>query len=127
MRSVQLLENSIGHQTSIIHGLIAKFINQFSLLRQEAKNLERNRYSLQERIFRGIEYWTRQQNIKLENLLRLINTFNVQNTLKRGFSITFDSKGKVLKKISHLTKGSQITTDLFSGKINSQVLNISKK
>ncbi len=127
IRSVQLLENSIGRQTSIIHGLIAKFINQFSLLRQEAKNLERNRYGLQERIFRGIEYWTRQQNIKLENLLRLLNTFNVQNTLKRGFSITFDNKGKVLKKISHLTKGSQITTDLFSGKINSQVLNISKK
>lgn len=127
IRSVQLLENSIGRQTSTIHKLIAKFINQFSLLRQEVKNVEQSRYSLQERICRSFEYWAKQQKIKLGNLLRLLNTFDVQNTLKRGFSITFDSKGKVLKKINYVTKGSQITTDLFSGKIDSQVLNISKK
>lgn len=127
VRSVQLLEGSINQQTSYIHKLIIKLINQFSLLKQEIKNLKQNRYTLQERINKSIDYWIKQQKIKFENLIRLLNTFDVQSILKRGFSITFDSKGKVLKQISNVTKGSKIATNLFSGKINSEVINISKK
>ena len=79
------------------------------------------------RILRGSDFWLKQQQLRIENLVRLLNSFDVQKILKRGFSITFDDKSKVLRTIKSLNKGSLITTNLFDSKIGSQVLNVYKK
>lgn len=126
-KSVNSLESVINRQTSVIYKTVARFVNQFMLLKQEIKNMERNRLSLQIRISRGSSYWVKQQIVKLDNLFRLLSSFDTQKVLNRGFSITFDAEGKVLKSVNRVQKGSQIATSLFDGKIDSQILNISKK
>ncbi|MFZ5932596.1 MAG: exodeoxyribonuclease VII large subunit [Patescibacteria group bacterium] len=127
IRDIDFLGTSIGKQTTVVHSLITKFVNQFLLLRREVKGLEQKRLDLQERTFRGVAFWLKQQRIKIDNLFRLLNSFDLKKVLKRGFSITFDKRGKVLKTIKRVSKGSQITTDLFDGKIGSRVLVIAKK
>lgn len=126
-KSVNSLENAINRQTSVIYKTVARFVNQFTLLKQEIKNMERNRLSFQIRISKGSSYWVKQQIVKLDNLFRLLSSFDTQKVLNRGFSITFDAEGKVLKSVNKVQKGSQIATSLFDGKIDSQILNISKK
>lgn len=126
-KSVHSLENAINQQTFVIRATISKFVNNFTLFSQNAKNLEQNRSGLQRRILRSSVLWIKQQKIRTENLLRLLNSFDTQKVLKRGFSITFDDKGGVLKTVKYLNKGSHITTTLFNGKIGAQVLNVNKK
>lgn len=59
---------------------------------------------------------------RLENLERLLVSLDYKKILARGFSITHDSKGKVLKSAKQVTLDSEIKTQLFDGKIYSRVL-----
>ena len=126
-RCVHSLENAINHQTSIIRSTISKFIKNFALFKQEITSFGQNIRIVKGRILRGSDFWLKQQQLRIENLVRLLNSFDVQKILKRGFSITFDDKSKVLRTIKSLNKGSLITTNLFDGKIGSRVLNVYKK
>lgn len=126
-KCVHSLENAINYQTSIIRSAISTFIKNFSLFKHEIIDLEQNLHVVKERILNGSNFWLKQQQLRIENMFRLLNSFDVQKVLKRGFSITFDNNGRVLKTIKYLNKDSQITTNLFDGKISSQVLNVNKK
>lgn len=126
-KCVHSLENAINYQTSIIRSTISTFIKNFSLFKHEIIDLEQNLHVVKERILNGSNFWLKQQQLRIENMFRLLNSFDVQKVLKRGFSITFDNNGRVLKTIKYLNKDSHITTNLFDGKISSQVLNVNKK
>ncbi|MCX6705215.1 MAG: exodeoxyribonuclease VII large subunit [Candidatus Woesebacteria bacterium] len=126
-KSVYSLGNAINAQVSSVKSTISKFTSNFVLFKREIVNLSRNMYTLVRRISKGSNIWLGGQQTKIENMVRLLNSFDVQKTMKRGFSITFDDRGNILKTIKHLSKGSRITTDLFDGKIGAQVLNINKK
>lgn len=126
-KCVHSLENAINYQTSIIRSAISTFIKNFSLFKHEIIDLEQNLHVVKERILNGSNFWLKQQQLRIENMFRLLNSFDVQKVLKRGFSITFDNNGRVLKTIKYLNKDSHITTNLFDGKISSQVLNVNKK
>ena len=97
------------------------------MFKHEIIDLEQNLHVVKERILNGSNFWLKQQQLRIENMFRLLNSFDVQKVLKRGFSITFDNNGRVLKTIKYLNKDSHITTNLFDGKISSQVLNVNKK
>jgi exonuclease VII large subunit len=82
----------ISRQTSFVHKLIAKFTNQFVLLKQEVINSERGRVSYQIRLLKGVNHWIDQQKFNLENLSRLLSSFDMQKVMARGFSVTFTSQ-----------------------------------
>jgi len=124
---VQSLEASIGRQASIIHRFIDRFISQFMILKQEVRELEHTRLSLLDKLGTVVNYWVKQQKDTIDSHLRLLNSFDVTNVLRRGFSITFGKDGKVLRTVKLISTGSQITTSLFDGKIGSQVLSINEK
>jgi len=124
---VHSLARIIGDQTSVVRSTVAKFTNNFVLFKREITNLRQNVYVLKERISRDADFWLKQQQAQIENLIRFLNSFDVQKILKRGFSITFSGEGKVIKTIKGIDRGSGITTKLFDGKIGSRVLSISKK
>lgn len=126
-KCVHSLENAINYQTSIIRSAISKFIKNFALFKQEITGLGQNLRIAKGRVLSGSNFWLKQQQLRIENLVRLLNSFDIQKVLKRGFSMTFDDKGRVLKTIKYLSKGSRITTNLFDGKIGSQVLNVNKR
>ena len=46
-------------------------------------------------------------------------------TLGRGFSITMDEKGKVLRSVEKLKRGTLLRTRLADGELESQVLRVS--
>jgi len=46
-------------------------------------------------------------------------------TLGRGFSITMDEKGKVLRSVEKLKRGTLLRTRLANGELESQVLRVS--
>jgi exodeoxyribonuclease VII large subunit len=58
----------------------------------------------------------------IENLTRAKNYLDPKNVLKRGFSIT-QKDGKVIRNSEALEKGDLITTYLYRGKVESEVIN----
>ena len=65
-----------------------------------------------------------QKKIKLTSIIRLLESFDVNRVLARGFSITNDQEGKIIKSFDSLKQGQTINTTLFRGKISSQIKNI---
>lgn len=63
---------------------------------------------------------------KLQNLAKSLSLLSYENTLKRGFSITTDDKGKVIRSIKNVAAGDLIGVRLADGKISSIVKSKSK-
>ncbi len=58
---------------------------------------------------------------KIENYRKLVGMADPKNTLKRGFSITRDSKGRTVRSIKGIKKGEVLTTLLQDGQVLSDV------
>ncbi|MBN1263075.1 MAG: exodeoxyribonuclease VII large subunit [Candidatus Pacebacteria bacterium] len=125
--SIQLLGNQIARQAETAHRVIVRFFYQFFFLKKSLENFKRALASDQEKLYQVVDFWLENKKNKLENLTRLLKSFNVLKTLRRGFSVTFDHRGKVLKNSLMVRKGGKIKTILFSGRITSEILDVARK
>jgi exodeoxyribonuclease VII large subunit len=58
---------------------------------------------------------------QLQNLYKSLLLLSPENTLKRGYTITTDSKGRILRSISNVVVGDIIGVKLTDGKLESKV------
>ena len=72
-------------------------------------------------IEKGIKLSLSVENQKLEATYKSLNLLSPTNTLSRGYSITTDSRGHVLRSISRVVVGDIIGVKLADGKLTSQV------
>jgi exodeoxyribonuclease VII large subunit len=63
-----------------------------------------------------------QDQLKLKHYQKFIDIANPINTMKRGFSITRNKQGKVLKRIGDVNSLEEIQTQLTDGNLISQVV-----
>ncbi|MFH1565935.1 MAG: exodeoxyribonuclease VII large subunit [bacterium] len=98
-RNIMVLEKSLSEKSERIKTGVNKFLFQ----------IEKFEMSVKHKI-----------SLVKENL-RLLNSLDYKNVLKRGFSVTYTFEGKVLKSIENATLNSTITTELLDGKIKSRV------
>lgn len=66
------------------------------------------------------------QDNTLNQLNRSLALLSPENTLKRGYSITTDQRGNVIKSVSEVVIGQNIDVKLVSGKITSEIKSKSK-
>jgi exodeoxyribonuclease VII large subunit len=64
---------------------------------------------------------------RMDNLTRMLKSMSPQEIMVRGYSITCDDKGRVIKSSAGLRPGSVIDTRLFRGNILSTVESIKKR
>ncbi len=76
---------------------------------------------LMSQIKREIYLQVLNQNQKLKNLNQSLSILSPTNTLKRGYSITTNTQGKVIKSVAAVVVGSTIGIKLANGSIKSQV------
>lgn len=101
-KNVGMLKIAISQEISNLHGTISKFSTK-------------------------VDFWIIQQKTSLNSLIRLLENLNPYRVLERGFSITMDKHGSVLKSTKNIKNGESIITTLFDGKISSQVLGLKSK
>ncbi len=101
-KNVGILKIAISQEIFHLHGTISKFSTK-------------------------VDFWIVQRKTSLDSLIRLLENLNPYRVLERGFSITMDEYGSVLKSIKNINNGESIITTLFDGKISSQVLGLKSK
>ncbi len=91
-----------------------------SIIKESRKQSEQRRLDLK----RTIQLHLQTSKTKIQSYQKIIDVVDPRNTLKRGFSITRDSKGKVIKSTKDLNKLSTVTTHLNDGILISEVKEI---
>lgn len=60
-------------------------------------------------------------NLKLNNFEQQLTSLSPKEILKRGYSITYNDKGKIIKSSKKLARGNRLVTQLSDGKVQSKV------
>ena len=60
-------------------------------------------------------------NLKLNNFEQQLTSLSPKEILKRGYSITYNDKGKIIKSSKKLARGDRLVTQLSDGKVQSKV------
>jgi len=126
-RSISTLKSAIAHEASKIHRTINRFNTRFTIFAREVQIYKGQVSSTRIRLTRATDFWISQQKTSLNSLVRLMENINPYRLLEKGFSITTDKNGAVLKSIKNVKNGESIVTRLFDGKISSQVLTLKIK
>ena len=89
------------------------------LLKEKQKQLETLHLSWQRCLMAGIKH----QQLKLSHLEKTVELLKPENTLKRGYSITY-ANGKLIKNAAELQEGDELRTQTSKGELISTVKSI---
>ncbi|WP_371376492.1 exodeoxyribonuclease VII large subunit [Thalassotalea aquiviva] len=93
------------------------------------KNLamaKQNRLNLHDRLTRAMLILKDNKQQQLANLAQYLNIMSPLATIARGYSITRDAQGKIVKDIKVLNVGDNLSTQIENGKIESTITKIEK-
>lgn len=80
-----------------------------------------------ERLLRVATRRVEHEKTKLGHIHKIVTVYHPINTMKRGFSITRDSNGRVLRSVDDVREGDGIVTQVVDGKLNSQIQTIKRE
>lgn len=126
LQRIHILSSAVEKQIGGLREKINKFGMRFELFVHQIITSGQRINNNLNNLIRGNIYWIEKNKDRLESLTRLFNSLDYHQVLRRGFSITFDINGAVIKSINQVKKGQDIKTSLFNGKIGSRVLNMEK-
>ena len=89
------------------------------LLKEKQKQLETLQLSWQRCLTAGIKH----QQLKLKHIEKTVELLKPENTLKRGYTITY-ANGKLVKNTASLQEGDELRTQTYKGELISIVKNI---
>ena len=126
-KNVSSLGNALAKETAHVHTIISRFSTSFAVFRKEVISFTQDVRSSKEQLLKVVELWIRAKKEALASITRLLASLDFRKVLERGFSITTNKSGKVLKSAGRARKGESITTTLVDGKIGSQVVTVEKE
>lgn len=119
--AAQSLNDAVKKNLATLYALLSRFQNEFNRFIQLTDGIKQKVSNWQEILLKEVFLLLKDGKMRIASLLRLLKSLDHRQVLKRGFSITTDSQGNVIKLINQVSKGKKITTRLFSGKIYSKV------
>ena len=119
--AVARLKNSSAQKIKDVRFLISRFAKECGVFERRVKTVSIEIERKKTRLIQGIKLWQHRYVSKLDNLIRLLKNLDYHRLLKRGFSITMDKCGRILKEIKKVKKNESMDTLLFDGKIYSKV------
>lgn len=127
LKNVSSLSNALAKETAHVHLVISRFNTAFAVFRKEVVSFTQITRDNKKQLLKATGLWIRPKKEALEFTTRLLLSLDFRKVLERGFSITTDKSGKVLKSVKGVRKGESITTSVFDGKIGSQIVTVEKE
>jgi len=89
--------------------------------RRSVETGERERRTLGERLDAAARGRVRESDLRLDGLARLCSQLAPERTLERGFTLTRDSQGRLLRRPEQASPGERIVTRFATGELSSRV------
>jgi len=119
-----LITAKLNHAQHRLNNLYQRLLRQSPQL-IIPRHLDHNR-QLSLRLKQAMTQLLASNTAKYQGLMRELNTVSPLATLERGFSISFDSKERVIKDIDQLSLGDTLITKLSNGDITSTITKLKK-
>ncbi|UTW45395.1 exodeoxyribonuclease VII large subunit [bacterium SCSIO 12696] len=121
------LQTAIGNQQHKHRSTLQRLSNALTQLHPQ-KTIDalkqRNQY-LQQRLQAAATHTVNSCQQRLTNTAQLLNAVSPLNTLRRGYSITFNSKEGVVKSVAEVSTGETVVTRLQDGELHCTVDSVS--
>jgi len=123
-QSVGILKSVFSKRVNSFHQLIFRFEKIFYGFKQKIQIKQQRLNELKKELNSFMDFRLKETKTKITSLIRLLGNLDYQRILKKGFSITSNKKGKIIKTIKDAANKDEIITRLFSGKIYSKIFNM---
>lgn len=120
-QAVVILKEAIVKKINGLHQLIYRFDKEFSRFSQSLSFVWQKANNLKSQLIRANDFWLRKKKAEIDSLARLLKNLDYKRVLKRGFSITIDNQGRIIKTTKQVCRNKDIISRLFDGKIYSKV------
>lgn len=121
--AVDLLRRQISDTHSAVQSRVASLLGMKQRLLQNVADGRERIASFRKIISYAMENRSRTVQQKLIQLQRMLSSLSPQQILRRGYSVTRGSDGKILKNTSGVVAGDRIATQLAEGLLNSTIIN----
>lgn len=110
-RVLQQYRYAVGHQAERLHRGFGKVFEGFANLKQR---LVRARYAYERQLYAHIA--------SVERAQSLLASLNPENVLQRGYSITQNARGEIVRSTEQIQESEEVSVRLQRGKFSSRVL-----
>ncbi len=118
---VNSLERSMIEPLNHLKGILSRFEAVPSNLQLRIRHSKDQLNKDRTRLLFSTHNWLKRQQLLLEQSTRLLLSFDHQTVLKRGYSLTTNSDGKLIKSVKQASADSVLLTQLSDGTITSVV------
>ena len=77
--------------------------------------------ALSRRLFRVVDHQMEERKGRLERLRGLLRALGPESAFERGFSITLDGEGRLVRSVDQVAPGDELRTKLRDGELRSEV------
>lgn len=124
-RHIDSLKRYVSAPITANQNLLARFRRQLDRASLEHVRLTNNLSFTSKLLIKNTFTWFRNHDQNLLHLTHLLTILDYHQVLRRGYTITSDAQGKIIRSVSSLTLGSPIITTLADGKITSTLQSLS--
>ncbi|MGS2724587.1 exodeoxyribonuclease VII large subunit [Porticoccus sp. GXU_MW_L64] len=120
------LQNTMKENLQRAHRPLDKLISRLVRFHPQEKinALTQRCNNARQNLQTALDHLLAQRQQRLGNAAQLLNAVSPLNTLGRGYSITFDSEGKVINSITDVKMGDKVATRMRDGEIYAEVSDV---
>lgn len=135
---IEDLANRIGIQTEVLEQGVKRYQERFLEAKSRLKSClisfqERIRAKKENLVYKvnflsqKIDSVLNQRLQKIASYFKILNSLSPQKVLSRGYSLAYNSVGKIIRSAEHLKKGQLMTTRFYKGKADSKIIKTSNE
>lgn len=121
---VGILKSAFSNRIKSFYYLIVNFEKAFAGFEQKVQLKKQRLDELKKDLKDRLDARLKDNKVKADNLIRLLASLDYQRILRRGFSITTNKQGKIIKTAGQLAKNEDIITRLLNSKIYSKIFSM---
>lgn len=121
-RSTEVLRRAVEIQLQSLHRAMRAFSSQCHGFTHRVREASRQQATATAILFTGVRFWLTRERQRLDGLIRLLESLDYRRVLTRGYSITRDDAGEIIRSVTTVGAGHALATTVADGTIRSRVI-----
>lgn len=116
-----VLQRAVANQLKSFHTVMRAFSSQFDIYVHQVTKKSFLYETMADSLSKNVRFWLHQEQQRLEGLTRLLASLDYRRVLARGYSITRNQHGQLVRSVHDAPRGQDIETMVGDGTIRSTI------